>query len=126
MIQYITTKGKRLPINFGIRVMAATADAMGISFDGLCKKMDAENPPLADMLQLIIGGIVIALNEGARIDNTGERFTEDDVVDMIDGDPALLPELSRMMTEATHPINTGFTTAVKSPKKAPAAKTRSR
>lgn len=122
MIQHIETNGKRLPINFGIRVMATTADAMGMSFNGLCEKMDVENPPLADMLQLIISAAVIALNEGARIDNTGERFSEDDVVDLIDGDPKLLPEISRMMMQAMHPMETGFTTAGSSPKKTPAVK----
>lgn len=127
MLQYIETNGTRMPINFGIRVMASTAETLGITFDGLCQKFDLANPPLADMLELVIKGTVIALNEGARLAGTGKNYTEDEVVDLIDADAALLPELSRMMMQSMQPETLGFSKATSpSPRKDAAAEKRSK
>ncbi|MEG2612659.1 MAG: hypothetical protein RR971_04120 [Alistipes sp.] len=112
MLQYINIKNKPTPINYGIRVMMTTSASLGLTFDGLCKKIDVENPPMSEMFAIVIASTITALNEGARLDNRPDRFTEDDIVDMIDCEPTLMSQFSSMMMDSMRVKNLGFTTAI--------------
>lgn len=96
MEQHFTTKGKRFPVNFGIRTIAATADALGITIDKLTRDFLTPDMSLGDLVDMVTTVASVAMTEGARKAGAPHTYTQDDVVDMIDEDAELLPKIVDM------------------------------
>lgn len=96
MLQQITTNGKTYPLNFGIRTLATTADALGMSLDKMVKQFQMPDMNVGKMIGLIVSVSAVALTDGARKSGQPCSYSEDDVVDMIDEDKTLLPQLITM------------------------------
>lgn len=93
MLQQITTKGETYPLNFGIRTLATTADALGMSLDKMVKQFQMPDMNVGDMIGLIVSVSAVAMTDGARKSGQPRHYSEDDVVDMIDEDETLLSQL---------------------------------
>lgn len=96
MLQHFTTQGKRYPVNFGIRTIVATADALGITIDKLTRDFLTPDMSLGDLVNMVTTVASVAMTEGARKVGTPHTYTQDDVVDMIDEDAELLPKIVDM------------------------------
>lgn len=111
MLQQITIDGKQFPINFGIRTMAATADAMGITLDSLVKKSALQDVSAGSLFRVVIAVAAVALTEGARKSGQPHRYTEDDVADLLDKDMSAFPTLLGMFRSSVGDGSTVFQTA---------------
>ena len=111
MLQQITIDGKQLPINFGIRTMAATADAMGITLDSLVKKSAMQDVSAGSLFRVVMAVAAVALSEGARKSGQPHRYTEDDVADLLDKDMSAFPTLLGMFRSSVGDGSTVFQAA---------------
>ena len=90
MLQQFTTSGRSYPVNFGIRALAATADQLGLTLDTLARETVVPDMPFGRLIEIVTVVTAEAMTDGARKSGEPKRYTPDDVVDLIDGDPALL------------------------------------
>lgn len=96
MLQQITTNGETYPLNFGIRAMAVAADNLGLTLDKMVRTVQVPDLAYSKLIQMVVVVTAVALTEGARKSGTPHVYTDDDVVDMVDADEALLPKLIQM------------------------------
>lgn len=96
MLQQITTNSKTFPLNFGIRAMATAADNLGLTLDKMVKTVQMPDLAYSKLIQLVVAVTAVALTEGARKSGLPNCYTDDDVVDLVDADGALLPKLIQM------------------------------
>ena len=96
MLQQITTNGKTYPLNFGIRAMATAADNLGLTLDTMVKQVQVPDLAYTDLIRLVLAVTAVALTEGARKSGEPHYYSDDDVVDLVDEDSTLLPQLIKM------------------------------
>lgn len=111
MLQQITSNDRTYPVNFGIRTIAATADAMGMSIDKLSRSFVMPDMDLGALVDMVTRVSAVALTDGARKAGVPRTFTQDDVVDMIDDDPGLLSRLIEMFRASLGDGTSVFTKA---------------
>lgn len=100
MLQQFTTNGRTYPVNFGIRALASTADQLGLKLDTLARDAVVPDMPFGRLIELVTVVTAEAMTDGARKSGDPKHYTPDDVVDLIDGDPALLPVLLTMFRQS--------------------------
>lgn len=100
MLQQFTTSGRSYPVNFGIRALAATADQLGLTLDNLARETVVPDMPFGRLIEIVTVVTAEAMTDGARKSGEPKRYTPDDVVDLIDGDPALLPALLALFRQS--------------------------
>lgn len=126
---HITVDGAELPIHFGIKTVAEVAERYGKDLDEFIsdvyeqakKVMDDKSPEfrfsnIAKTTKLTVLASTVALNEGARRADKENRYTEDNVTDLIDDNPELLTTLTSKFLGSILPKGNDFTTGQKSPK----------
>lgn len=121
MLQNLTTNGRSFPVNFGIRALAATADQLGLTLDSLAREAIVPDMSLGRLIELVTVVAAEALSDGARKSGEPKRYTPDDVVDLIDGDPDVLPALLGMFRESIGTGSAVFRTAARPDAPGPAA-----
>lgn len=121
MLQNLTTNGRSFPVNFGIRALAATADQLGLTLDSLAREAIAPDMSLGRLIELVTVVAAEALSDGARKSGEPKHYTPDDVVDLIDGDPDVLPALLGMFRESIGTGSAVFRTAARPDAPGPAA-----
>ncbi len=121
MLQNFTTNGRTFPVNFGIRALAATADQLGLTLDSLAREAIVPDMSLGRLIELVTVVAAEALSDGARKSGEPKHYTPDDVVDLIDGDPDVLPALLGMFRESIGPGSAVFRTAARPDAPGPAA-----
>lgn len=121
MLQNFTTNGRTFPVNFGIRALAATADQLGLTLDGLARETVVPDMSLGRLIELVTVVAAEALSDGARKSGEPKHYTPDDVVDLIDGDPDVLPALLGMFRESIGTGSAVFRTAARPDAPGPAA-----
>lgn len=111
-MQEIIINGKPTPIHYGMRVFKNIAQQQQASVGEVivaAQQIVESNLSVAvDGLSLLINASVTALNEGARRSNLETRYSEDDVVDMIDDDHTLLSRFLELLNEAVEVSSLGF------------------
>lgn len=115
MLQQIETNGKTYPVNFGIRTLAATADALGMSIDKLTREFLVPDLPVGELIGMIVAVTAVALTEGARKAGAPRIYTQDEVVDLIDEDSGLLPHLVGLFRSSIGDGRPVFPTAAPEP-----------
>lgn len=113
MLQQFTTKGRTFPVNFGIRALAATADQLGLKLDNLARDAVVPDMPFGRLIEIVTVVAAQAMTDGARKSGEPKLYTPDDVVDLIDEDPALLPVLLTMFRESIGGGSPVFQTAAR-------------
>lgn len=113
MLQNFTTNGRTFPVNFGIRALAATADQLGLTLDGLTRETVVPDMSLGRLIEMVTVVSAEAMTDGARKSGEPKRYTPDDVVDLIDGDPDVLPVLLGMFRESIGTGSAVFRTAAR-------------
>lgn len=113
MLQQFTTSGRSYPVNFGIRALAATADQLGLTLDNLARETVVPDMPFGRLIEIVTVVTAEAMTDGARKSGEPKRYTPDDVVDLIDGDPALLPALLALFRQSIGCGNPVFQTAAR-------------
>lgn len=113
MLQNFTTNGRTFPVNFGIRALAATADQLGLTLDGLARETVVPDMSLGRLIEVVTVVSAEAMTDGARKSGEPKRYTPDDVVDLIDGDPDVLPVLLGMFRESIGTGSAVFRTAAR-------------
>lgn len=121
MLQNFTTNGRTFPVNFGIRALAATADQLGLTLDSLARETVVPDMSLGRLIELVTVVSAEAMTDGARKSGEPKRYTPDDVVDLIDGDPDVLPALLGMFRESIGTGSAVFRTAARPDAPGPAA-----
>lgn len=121
MLQNLTTNGRSFPVNFGIRALAATADQLGLTLDSLAREAIVPDMSLGRLIELVTVVAAEAMTDGARKSGEPKRYTPDDVVDLIDGDPDVLPTLLGMFRESIGAGSAVFRTAARPDAPGPAA-----
>lgn len=121
MLQNLTTNGRSFPVNFGIRALAATADQLGLTLDSLAREAIVPDMSLGRLIELVTVVAAEAMTDGARKSGEPKRYTPDDVVDLIDGDPDVLPALLGMFRESIGTGSAVFRTAARPDAPGPAA-----
>lgn len=121
MLQNLTTNGRSFPVNFGIRALAATADQLGLTLDSLAREAIVPDMSLGRLIELVTVVAAEALSDGARKSGEPKHYTPDDVVDLIDGDPDVLPVLLGMFRESIGTGSAVFRTAARPEAPGPAA-----
>lgn len=121
MLQNLTTNGRSFPVNFGIRALAATADQLGLTLDSLAREAIVPDMSLGRLIELVTVVAAEALSDGARKSGEPKHYTPDDVVDLIDGDPDVLPDLLGMFRESIGTGSAVFRTAARPDAPGPAA-----
>lgn len=121
MLQNFTTNGRTFPVNFGIRALAATADQLGLTLDGLARETVVPDMSLGRLIEVVTVVSAEAMTDGARKSGEPKRYTPDDVVDLIDGDPDVLPVLLGMFRESIGTGSAVFRTAARPDAPGPAA-----
>lgn len=121
MLQNFTTNGRTFPVNFGIRALAATADQLGLTLDSLAREAIVPNMSLGRLIELVTVVAAEALSDGARKSGEPKHYTPDDVVDLIDGDPDVLPALLGMFRESIGTGSSVFRMAARPDAPGPAA-----
>ncbi len=121
MLQNLTTNGRSFPVNFGIRALAATADHLGLTLDSLAREAIVPDMSLGRLIELVTVVAAEAMTDGARKSGEPKRYTPDDVVDLIDGDPDVLPALLGMFRESIGTGSAVFRTAARPDAPGPAA-----
>ena len=100
MLQQFTTNGRTYPVNFGIRALASTADHLGLKLDTLAREAIVPDMPFGRLIEIVATVTAEAMTDGARKSGEPNHYTPDDVVDLIDEDPALLPVLLTMFRQS--------------------------
>ena len=95
----IIYQGKALPIHFGMRAINEYVKLQGTEFGDVVTSTNS----LAN-LDSIVTLTTSGLNEGARKSGSTERYTEDDVWDMLDEDPTIILKVSEIFIEAVVPL----------------------
>ena len=113
MLQQFTTSGRSYPVNFGIRALAATADQLGLTLDNLARETVIPDMPFGRLIEIVTVVTAEAMTDGARKSGEPKRYTPDDVVDLIDGDPALLPALLALFRQSIGSGTPVFQTAAR-------------
>lgn len=113
MVQQFTTKGRTFPVNFGIRALASTADQLGLKLDTLARDAVVPDMPFGRLIELVTVVTAEAMTDGARKSGEPKHYTQDDVVDLIDEDPALLPVLLTMFRQSLGNGSPVFPTAAR-------------
>ena len=113
MLQQFTTSGRSYPVNFGIRALAATADQLGLTLDNLVRETVVPDMPFGRLIEIVTVVTAEAMTDGARKSGEPKHYTPDDVVDLIDGDPALLPALLALFRQSIGSGNPVFQTAAR-------------
>lgn len=121
MLQNFTTNGRTFPVNFGIRALAATADQLGLTLDGLARETVVPDMSLGRLIEVVTVVSAEAMTDGARKSGEPKHYTPDDVVDLIDGDPDVLPALLGMFRESIGTGSAVFRTAARPDAPGPAA-----
>ncbi len=121
MLQNLTTNGRSFPVNFGIRALAATADQLGLTLDSLAREAIVPDMSLGRLIELVTVVAAEAMTDGARKSGEPKHYTPDDVVDLIDGDPDVLPALLGMFRESIGTGSAVFRTAARPDAPGPAA-----
>lgn len=121
MLQNFTTNGRSFPVNFGIRALAATADQLGLTLDSLAREAIVPDMSLGRLIELVAVVSAEAMTDGARKSGEPKHYTPDDVVDLIDGDPDVLPVLLGMFRESIGTGSAVFRTAARPDAPGPAA-----
>lgn len=111
MLKTFKTNGREYPVNFGIRALAATADALGLTMDSLVQNAAMPELSMGRMIEMLTVVTAEAMTDGARRSGTPHRYTDDDVVDLLDEDPELLPVLLTLFRESIGSGNAVFRTA---------------
>ena len=98
----ILIKGVATPINFSLRVINTFAREHGVEFQS---SMDGggDGGGFA-WLDHLASLTAEALNEGARRSGLPTRYTEDEVWDMLDDEPSLIPTLCDLFAESITPL----------------------
>ena len=113
MLQQFTTNGRTYPVNFGIRALASTADQLGLKLDTLARDAVVPDMPFGRLIELVTVVTAEAMTDGARKSGDPKHYTPDDVVDLIDEDPALLPVLLTMFRQSLGNGSPVFPTAAR-------------
>lgn len=113
MLQQFTTNGRTFPVNFGIRALASTADQLGLKLDTLARDAVVPDMPFGRLIELVTVVTAEAMTDGARKSGEPNHYTPDDVVDLIDEDPALLPVLLTMFRQSLGNGSPVFPTAAR-------------
>lgn len=113
MLQQFTTNGRTFPVNFGIRALASTADQLGLKLDTLARDAVVPDMPFGRLIELVTVVTAEAMTDGARKSGEPKHYTPDDVVDLIDEDPALLPVLLTMFRQSLGNGSPVFPTAAR-------------
>lgn len=113
MLQQFTTKGRTFPVNFGIRALASTADQLGLKLDTLARDAVVPDMPFGRLIELVTVVTAEAMTDGARKSGEPKHYTPDDVVDLIDEDPTLLPVLLMMFRQSLGNGSPVFPTAAR-------------
>ena len=121
MLQNFTTNGRTFPVNFGIRALAATADQLGLTLDSLAREAIVPDMSLGRLIEVVTVVSAEAMTDGARKSGEPKHYSPDDVVDLIDGDPDVLPALLGMFRESIGTGSTVFRTAARPDAPGPAA-----
>lgn len=108
--------GRTLPIHFGIKVIHEYCKRNQVEFD---QALQQDNP--LSSLETLVSVTTIGLNEGARRSGSQERYTEDDVWDMIDERVQLIQEIGELLSEAIHPQVERLGTMAHHPNQSPTA-----
>lgn len=98
MKAFITAAGRELPVHFGIRAINEFSKDQSLTF------ADTINGSGVDSLERVIKIAVVGLNEGARRAGAPERFTEDNVWDMVDDEPELIIRIGEIFMESVQPL----------------------
>lgn len=113
MLQQFTTNGRTFPVNFGIRALASTADQLGLKLDTLARDAVVPDMPFGRLIELVTVVTAEAMTDGARKSGTPKHYTSDDVVDLLDEDPALLSVLLTMFRQSLGNGSPVFPTAAR-------------
>lgn len=113
MLQQFTTNDRTFPVNFGIRALASTADQLGLKLDTLARDAVVPDMPFGRLIELVTVVTAEAMTDGARKSGEPNHYTPDDVVDLIDEDPALLPVLLTMFRQSLGNGSPVFPTAAR-------------
>lgn len=113
MLQQFTTNDRTYPVNFGIRALASTADQLGLKLDTLARDAVVPDMPFGRLIELVTVVTAEAMTDGARKSGEPKHYTPDDVVDLIDEDPALLPVLLTMFRQSLGNGSPVFPTAAR-------------
>lgn len=96
MTREIIINGKPHPIAFGMRAQKEAAKIIGADFQNtLSGEIDPEKG-----FDLMLAVARVALNEGARKSGSTVRFSEDNIVDMMDDDPTFMEQIQEMFSES--------------------------
>lgn len=113
MLQQFTTNGRTFPVNFGIRALASTADQLGLKLDTLAREAIVPDMPFGRLIEIVATVTAEAMTDGARKSGTPKHYTSDDVVDLLDEDPALLSVLLTMFRQSIGNGSPVFPTAAR-------------
>ena len=113
MLQQFTTNDRTYPVNFGIRALASTADQLGLKLDTLAREAIVPDMPFGRLIEIVATVTAEAMTDGARKSGEPKHYTPDDVVDLIDEDPALLPVLLTMFRQSLGNGSSVFPTAAR-------------
>lgn len=113
MLQQFTTNGRSYPVNFGIRALAATADQLGLKLDSLARDAVVPDMPFGRLIEIVMVVTAEAMTDGARKSGEPKHYTTDEVVDLIDEDPELLPVLLTMFRQSIGGDSSVFQTAAR-------------
>jgi len=91
--------GKPLPIHFGMKAISEYTKLRGTDFQDAVTSTE-----FLGGLDAIVSLAATGLNEGARRSGRDERYTEDDVWDMIDDNPQLILDVSAVFVESIAPL----------------------
>jgi hypothetical protein len=95
----IIIKGEPTPIHFGLKAVDEFTKRTGGEFEDNVTSTDA-----IGNIESIVALTTVALNEGARRSGSTKRYTEDDVWDIFDDDPALILRVSEIFVESIVPL----------------------
>ena len=113
MLQQFTTNDRTYPVNFGIRALASTADQLGLKLDTLAREAIVPDMPFGRLIEIVATVTAEAMTDGARKSGEPKHYTPDNVVDLIDEDPALLPVLLTMFRQSLGNGSPVFPTAAR-------------
>lgn len=116
----IIVKGRPLPMHFGMKAINEFVKNSGFDFDDAVTTTN----PIANM-DSIVSLAVVGLNEGARRSGSDDRYTEDDVWDILDEEPRLILDISTIFMESVMPLTDRLGDIAKNGTR-PAAKTPNR
>jgi hypothetical protein len=95
----IIIKGTPTPIHFGMKAVDEFTKRSGSDFaDNVTTTAAIGN------IESIVALTAVALNEGARKSGDNKRYTEDDVWDIFDDDPAQILRVSEIFVESIVPL----------------------